>query len=167
MKNYLYQAILILVLFLLQVAAIGVFPGASVWFPQLVLLYVIAYALNHAFVQTLWLSFGAGLLSELFSTVSFGSSTAAFFITGILIYVVTRRLTSRDVSLKTLIFLIVPATLLFPIWVYAYSGVLALFQISEGIGFADFYTITILWTAFSNLIFFFPVNFLISLLDRR
>jgi len=167
MKNNIFQAVFILVLLLVQTAALAVLPEASIWFPQLILLYVIAFALNHTFVETAWLSFGMGLLSEVFSTSYLGSSALAFFLTGILIYFVTRKLTSQDVSLATLIFLAVPATLLFPLWAFLFSGFLSLLGISARAAFGDFYSTGVLWLAFSNLVFLYPLNFLVTIINKR
>ena len=158
MRKYWYQLVILIVLFLIEIAALGVFSRADVWFPQLLLLAVIIFALKHSLSEIVWFSFVTGFLGELFSGFFFGTWILAFLATGIIIYFITRKLTSRDISFVTVVFIVTVSTLFFPLWAFFYSGLLSLVQISDPITFGDFYRVSILWTVLSNLVVFYPLN---------
>ena len=66
-----------------------------------------------------------------------------------------------------MVILVVPATLLFPIWVYLYNLLMVVAQIGDPVEFRDIYAVTILWTAASNLIFLYPINLFFRFINQR
>lgn len=167
-KLNLYRAAGLLCLFFLQSSLILAWGDRARLMPQWLLLFIIIFALENRLSEIIWFGFLAGFLMELFSGWFFGSYIFTLVICGVVVYLVTRKLTPQKISAPLLIFLIAIATLIFPAAVYLYN----LFFAGLGLGGAawpaagDFFTLSLFWTALSNLIMFYPLQFGAKILAR-
>lgn len=148
-KKYLVSFIYLLVLFLVQVAATEVFSENLHLIPQLILLFVVVFALSHTLVETLWVSFLAGFLLEFFSGVIFGAQIFTLVGVGLGVYFLTSRLTVRDITVPTALLLVGLTSLVFSFGVFVFHFATAM---------ANFYTAKLIWTVILNLLFFYPVR---------
>lgn len=158
MKKIIYYFLFIFILFLLQVSGVKVFSEARFLIPQLLLLFVIIFALSHSFTQTLWVSFGAGFLLEWFSGAYFGSQIFALTASGLVAYFLTRNVTTREISIPTALFLVLLTTVFFGFWIFAFN------LAADGLHLASIFQWNVFLTCLVNLIFFWPVNFFYKLL---
>lgn len=149
-KQYFYHFVLLFGLMLLESAGVPV---------QLVLLFVVAFALlPYSFGEVLWASFAAGMFYEFYSGFGFGTYIAAASLTGIAVYVITRHVTSQQTSWPNMIFLIVVSTLLFSLVAAVYNF---------GADFRSFFGGKTAILLLANLVFFYPVMFLLNLLRPK
>ena len=166
MKKALYYFLFIFILFLLQVSGVKVFSHAVYAIPQLMLLFVIIFALSNSFTSTLWVSFGAGFLLEWFSGAYFGSQIFAMVASALLAYFLTRNITARDISIPTAVFLVLLTTLLYGFWIYIYNLTADGLNLAQSIPFRSVFSWNLLWTCIVNLIFFWPISFFYRLLPE-
>lgn len=166
MKKAVYYFLCVFILFLLQVSGVKVFSETRYLVPQLLLLFVIIFAVANSFTQTLWVSFGAGFFLEWFSGAFFGSQIFALTAAGLVAYFLTRKVTAREVSLLTVLFLVVLETLVFGFWVYLFNVAAAGLNLAPGLAFRSVFQWNVLLTCFVNLLFFWPVNFFYKLLPE-
>lgn len=157
-KRYTLYFIYLLVLFLLQTAATKVFGESLYLIPQLLLMFIIIFTLTHSFRQALWISFVVGFLQELFSTTFFGGQIVTFVLTALLVYFITRNLTSQEITAPTIIFLVALATVLFRLWIFGYNNFIAFFNMAPHLSFRDIYSSQIIWTILVNFLFFYPLR---------
>lgn len=165
-KKHFYYFLYLFILFLLQAAAIKVWSGSAYIIPQLILLFVVIFALNHSLPETLWFSFGAGGLLELYSGQFFGSQIVSLVVTGLMVYFITRHLTTQELAVPMVISLVVLATGLFGLWIFLYQGLVGFLGIAPVAALKMFYSFQLIWTAILNLLFVYPVQFIFRLLPR-
>lgn len=165
-KKYLYYFLYPIVLFLLQTAALKVFPESAHLVPQLLLLFVVIFALSESLTQVVWMSFAVGFSQELFSGLFFGSFIAASVITGAMIYFITRNLTAQEVPPTSAGFLIALGSVVFPGLVFLFNYLGVTLNLARVFAFTDFYSARIFWTILLNIGFFFPLNFIFKFLNR-
>ena len=161
-KKFAYDVILLFLLFLLQSSAYAVFGENIHLVPQLIMILVIIFALSHSLPEILWFSFISGFFLEFF----WGAYVVAMIVTGLLSYLVTRRLAQQELSLPLTGFLIVLGTFLFGFWVYFYDSLMVLLDLSSGFSFREWFSFKIAWTIFVNLIFFYPTLLIYRLLPK-
>src|SRR3989344_2977996 len=102
-KKFVYDVILLFLLFLLQSSAYTVFGENVRLVPQLTMILVIIFALTHSFPEILWFSFIGGFFLAFFSSVFWGAYVVAMVVTGLLSYVVTRRLAQPELSIPLIL----------------------------------------------------------------
>lgn len=156
MKRALYYFFFILFLFLVQTAMQKVF-FASAFVPQLLLLAVIVAAATSDYRQALILAFGSGLLAEFASSISFGSFISAFVVAALLSHLLTRKLTSQDISFGTALLLVFGSTLFFAIWVYVFNLFTSGLSLGPEVLARDVFRWRLLLTGLVNLLCFFPL----------
>lgn len=165
-KRYLYHILFLLALFVLQAAAIKVWAFSIYAVPEIVMIFVIIFALSHSFPETLWFAFGAGFLLEFFSAEFFGAQIWAMVLTGALVYAATRYLTAQEISIPTAIALVAGGTVLFGLWIFLYSALGAVLGIVPVASLSQLYSWRIVWTILINILFFYPVWFLFRFLPK-
>lgn len=165
-KNF-YYFLCLLALFLIAAAAFKVFSARPYLVPQLVLLFVVSLAMREDFVRTLWFSFLAGFLLELFSVSFFGANIIGLIGAALAALIITRNLTSGRTNLLTVSFLVVLGTALFPLLAYLYLRGGAWLNLAGPVSFGDLVSARLAVTALSNVIFFYPVNYARSLLSKK
>lgn len=158
-KSKAYRFLGLLALFLVQSSMLLVAGGRSFLVPQLVLLFIIIFALSHSFDATLWQSFVAGLLLELFSGWFFGSYIFGLITCGLVIYLITRNLTPQEISIPLTVALVALATVLLPAAAYLYNVFFSLIGLADLPRFLSFFSFSLLWTAGVNFLFFYPLMF--------
>lgn len=166
MKKYFVYALYLLVLFLLQTAALQVWSVAVPFVPQLVLLLAIVFALAYSLPETLWFSFFAGFLLELFSAQFFGAQILAIVLTALTVYFITRRLTTQEISFLGASLLVVLSTLLLGLWIFLYDGLISFLGVTEPLSWRSLLSSKIFWTILANLLFFYPVRAIFKLLPK-
>ena len=167
MKKYILYFLYFFLLFLLQVSSTKVFSDYLFIIPQFVLLFVIIFALSNSFIETLWFSFIAGFLSELFSGLFFGSQISAFLVIGLGVYLATRNLAPREITVPTVIVLVVTGTLLYELWLFVFGYLASVSGLSSALSFKYFFSTKLVWTVLLNLLFFYPLNFLFKHLPKE
>lgn len=165
-KKYFYYFLSLLALFVLQIAALKVWTANGNWVPQLILLFVIFFALTHSLPETVWFGFLAGFLEELFSGHFFGAHIVAIILIGLLLYFVTRNLTTQEVAAPTAATLVILATLFFPLWVFSYHSLAAFLGIAEPLSPNTLYSAKVVATIVINLLFFYPIRLLFRILPK-
>lgn len=158
-KKSLYSFLYLFVLFLVYAACLKVFTGHPYFIPQLVLLSVIVFATREEFVTTLWYSFAAGFLLELFSGLFFGANLIPVVAVAMAAFFITRNLTAQQVSMPSAVSLVILGTALFPLLAFLYLLAAAGLNLTESASFADLFSWTLVWTAVMNMIFFYPVQY--------
>lgn len=156
-KRYFYYFLFLFAWFLLETAALGAFARWSYVVPQLTLLVILVFAARHSLAESVWLSFAAGFMGELFSGSFFGSRLAAFILIAVLLHSVTRSLISRDMAASSSAILTTASTLFFPLGIFLSTLVFFVAGLADAPALGDFYSAKIILTIFANLVFFYPV----------
>lgn len=165
-RHYFYNLLWLVILFIVQAAALKVFAGKYHFVPQLTLVFVVLFAIRHSYLETLWFSFAAGFLNEIFSGRAFGGDILAMVGAGLLIYFFTRKLTAREIVLPTVFFLVILATAVFHVLAAGYSMLLGLAAIGVGVKLSSLY-VGFFSTLFMNLLFFYPIALLERFLPKQ
>lgn len=166
MKRYLRYLIFLLVLFLIEASATRVFGETLYLVPGLLLCFVIIFALTHSFSETLWMSFATGFLHEIFSGNFFGAQIVALVLIGSMVYLVTRKLTPQEITLPVSAFAVGVGTMLLVILVFAYLELSSVFHLTSAVSLRSVFSWRIIWTVVVNLIFFYPIRFILIFLER-
>lgn len=166
-SQYFYLLIFLIIVFLTNAAGVQVFSSKVFLFPELLLLATLIFALNFSFGETLWFAFGVGFFAELFSGSFFGGEIVAFVCTGLLVYFITRNLTSQHTSFLTAVFVVALASVSFALGLYAYNSLIAIFNLTQYIPFGNFISTRIFWTILVNLIVFYPMTFIFKVLQNE
>lgn len=161
-----YLLAFILLLFLLDTASIKVFGSGDLFIPQFLLLLVIVFAINYSFTETLWFSFGIGFFAETVSGFFFGAEIVALVLTGLIVYSVTRKLTSQEISFLMAIVLVVVSTFVLKFCLYGYSATAAFFNLANYISLKEMFSLNLFWTALANFLVFYPVLFVFKFLKK-
>ena len=153
-NKYLIYAGLLFLFFLVHSSAVKVFQGSS-FVPELLLLAVIIFAAMNSLPETLWFSFGAGFLLEIFSAEFFGAHIFALLICGITAYLATRNLTAQELAVPTAVFLVIGATLLRPALVWVYQAGVSSLDLATAIPVGVFLNGELFYTVLVNLAIFY------------
>lgn len=158
--------LLLIFMFLLQIAALQVFSSAPRAVPQLLLLSVIVLSLTHSLSEAVWYAFFAGWLGEVFSGLFFGTYIFGFVVVGIAVYLITRHLTSQEATILTTVILVISGTLLLPFLAYWFNWFASSLYSILPFPIRNFYPPAIIWTAISNLIFSYPIAKIFNFFSR-
>lgn len=156
----------LVLLFWVEVALWQVFSASSAFLPHLVLLFVIIFALTHSFVETLWVSFFAGFLKELFSGSFFGGQICAMVLAGLVVYFVTRNLTAQEIRLPTMVFLVIFASLIYYVMIYLFNFGTAVLGLSRAMDFGGYFHPKFLWAFLLNIFLFLPLRWVSTFLPK-
>ena len=166
-QNYFPHLAFLFFLFLIETAGRKVLEQNSFFVPMLLLLACLAAAQKFSIPKTLWTTFFAGFLLEIFSGQFFGSYIFGLEFAVLPIWLLTRRITRRDDSaLGGAIFAAV-GTVFFVFGIYAYCGLFGLLGFGEGGDFKSFFSSKLLWTIAVNVIAFYPVKFFLGILSKQ
>lgn len=165
-KKYLYYISFLLLLFLIQTAAVEVFSKSRYLVPQLLLLYLIVFASAHTLVETVWMGMLAGFLAEFFSGLFFGSVLLGLAVTAAAVYFVTRNLTAQEISGWPAVLLVILASLFFNFSLYLVHNAAGLLHIAASLPLRYFLSGATTLTVISNLIFFYPVRAVFRILEK-
>jgi len=156
-KRYFYFFLFALALFLLESAFQRVFSG-SYFIPQLLILFITVFAISRDFRETIWMSFIAGFLGELYSGLYFGAFISQMLLACFLAYFLTRNVTSQDISISTALILVAALTVSLPLWAFIFNLLVSGLGLGNHPPFGEFYSWNLLWRGLVNLLFFFPIN---------
>lgn len=167
MKFFLYPLIFLTILFLISTAALRVFTPQAVFLPHLTLVLVVIFALNRSLPETIWFSFIAGFLSELFSGLAFGSQIFAFTMCGIAVYLLTRKITARHVSPPVVLLVVCGSTVAYYLFLSAASSFFVAFDHRSVLPLGEAMNWSLLWRVVANIVLFYPLNFVYKLLPKQ
>ena len=154
-------------LFLTEIALVRTFSTRGYLLPQLTLLFVTVYATKHSLKETLWMSFFCGFVHEIISPQFFGTYIWSFVLSGLFIFMVTRKWTDQEASFPMVIWIIGSATLLFHVWVYIYDLMLALFGLLSLPAFGKLFFSRLIWIYLTNILLFYPIRFVFRLIPHE
>lgn len=165
-KVQIYRYLAVFLIFLIEAAGVRVFQGETGFFPQLVLVLILASAIRQPFAEALGLSFFGGVLLETFSGLAFGADIFAVLVATLAVFLVTRKVTTQETRGLNAVLLVLLATAFF--WLSAYLYNLLFFSLGRGpeIEFARLFESKIFWTGLWNAICFFPIRFLFALIGK-
>lgn len=166
MKRYLSHIIYLIILFVLFEAAANSFSASIAAIPNLLLIFILITALNFNFKETLWFSFAAGMLLELYSGLYFGALLLPVLVIALAAYVITRSLTTQDPGAFTVVLIVGIATLIFPLLSYLYQSLAAGFGNAEFFPLADYYSWGLLWAALGGVILYYPIRQISNLIEK-
>lgn len=166
MKRHIYQFILLLLFFLIQTAAARVWSDDSYFIPQLVLLFTIIFSLTRPLRESLWYAFAAGFFLELFSGLYFGAHIFSLVLSALVVYVVTRNFTVRDLGVGTAVLLAACGAVFLPLALYGYQGLMAFFGFASGPAARDFFSFALFFTAVLNVLLIYPLRLIFKLLPQ-
>lgn len=165
-KLYFYFFFYVLLLFLIESAGVKVFRSQGQLFPQLLLLLILVAAIRRPFAESLWLGFLAGLLSEIFCGLAFGTHIFSFLVEVLLVYAVTRKITTQEISPPSAALLVVLVSAAFLLSSYAYSELLSLLGQGARLPLKAYFSSAIFWTMFLNLLCFYPIKWVFDVLPK-
>lgn len=157
MKRYIYLFLFLLVLFWIEAAFQKVFAG-SFFVPQFVILFITVFVISRDLKETLYWSFAAGFLGELFSGLYFGSFIFMCIAAAVIAYFVTRNVTAQDISFSTVAVTVSLQVILLPFFVWVFNILAGGLGLTSHPPFSEFFTWKLGIRLFMNLIFFFPIN---------
>ena len=164
-KNIIFFLVLIF-LFLLQIASLKVF--SNVWYivPQLLLVFVIVLSITDSLPEAVWFAFIAGFFAEIFSGLFFGTYIFGFVAIGVGVYIITRHLASQEITILTTAVLVVSGTLLLPFLAYCFNWLASSLYSTLPFPIRNFYSSAIIWTVASNAIFAYPITKILGFFSR-
>lgn len=159
---YLKILFFLFVAFLIESALIRVFAPSRI-LPQLLLMTVVAIAIQRSLQEALWLSFFAGFLLEIFSGLFFGSYIFSFLLSCLLVVFLTRKITSRDLTNVSGSLIVLTISVFFPLSIYIYTAIFSTMTSAPIIPFGSLWSVHIFLLFFFNLIFFKVTKFIFDI----
>ena len=157
MKRFLYLLFFLVLLFWLEAAFQKVF-GASFFIPQFVILFVTVFAISRDLKETLYWCFAAGFLGELFSGLYFGPFLFMCLIAALAAYFVTRKVTAQDISISTVLVIVLLQAVLLPLGAWFFNAAVGGLGLAVYPPFLEFFSWKLILQVLVNVIFFFPIN---------
>lgn len=166
-KRHFYYLGYTFFLFLIESAARKVFAQDFFFVPQFLLLIIIVVAIKLSFQESVWVGFFAGFLLEIFSGQAFGGYIFALLLTSALFFLITRKITTQDISPVGSALLVLAGTFFFISSLYLYNGFFSLLGLGGQTALRSVFSSKIFWTAAINLMAFYPVKFIFDILQKR
>ena len=165
-KSNLYRWAGLLLLFFLQSALQVAFADKAQFLPNFLLLFIVIFTLAHSLPMSIWQAFAAGFLLEIFSGWFFGAYIFAMLSCALLVYLVTRKLTAREISPATGLLLVFVVTVAMAAVLYLYSELFAALGAGPAVSPHQFISWRLLWAVVINLAAFYPLLMLSRVLGR-